>query len=58
MPPNTHFGDAYISEHHSNFFVNKKNASSSDMMCLIEFVKKEVKKKYNIKLELEIVIIN
>ena len=31
MPNNTKFGDACISEKHSNFFVNKGNATFDDM---------------------------
>lgn len=55
---NIKFGDAEISNHHSNFFVNKNNAKSEDMLRLIEFTKKEVEKKFNIQLELEIVIVD
>ena len=51
------YGDAHISEKHANFFVNKKNAKSSDMKSLISFVKKKVMKKTGIKLELEIVVV-
>ena len=36
---NIKFGDAMISEKHSNFFINKKNASFEDMNNLINFVK-------------------
>ena len=53
----TAYGDACISQKHANFFVNKKNAKSSDMKSLIEFVKKQVQNKTGIKLELEIVIV-
>ena len=58
VPENIHFGDASISNEHSNFFVNKNNAKSNDMLRLINFVKDQVKKKYNIELELEIKIID
>ena len=47
-----------ISDHHANFFVNKKNASFDDMNKLITYVKDQVKEKYNINLELEVEIIN
>ena len=57
VPQNTSFGDAAISEKHSNFFVNKKNATYNDMKKLIDFVKKSVKEKMGIDLELEIEII-
>ena len=55
---NKHFGDAKISAHHSNFFINEKNAKFEDMMKLIKYVKKEVKKKYEIDLELEVVVVD
>ena len=51
------YGDAFISEKHANFFVNKNNAKSSDMKSLINFVKKKVNDKTGIKLELEIVVV-
>ena len=58
VPKDIKFGDASISNHHSNFFVNNKNAKSKDMLKLINYVKTEVKKKFNIDLELEVVIVN
>ena len=51
------FGDAIISNKHANFFVNKKNAKSADMKSLINFVKKQVRSKTGVSLELEIVIV-
>ncbi len=57
VPNETSYGDAVISEKHANFFVNKKNAKSEDMKCLINFVKKKVKDQTGIKLELEIVMV-
>ena len=57
VPAKTNFGDAFISEKHANFFVNKKNAKSNEMKSLINFVKKEVEIKTGIKLELEIVLV-
>ena len=50
-------GGITISDVHANFFVNKDNGCAKDMISLIEFVKNEVYKKYNIKLETEIKII-
>ena len=50
-------GDAYISEKHCNFFVNKGNAKSSDLEKLIYQVKNKVLDKTGIDLELEIQII-
>jgi len=57
VPPNTSFGDASISEKHSNFFVNKNKATYEDMKKLIDFVKTSVKKKTGVNLDLEIEII-
>ena len=45
VPDNLSFGDACISDKHSNFFVNKNNASFNDMIKLINFVEEEKKKK-------------
>ena len=42
------FGDAKISEKHSNFFINSKNASFENMYNLINFVKLKVKEKTGI----------
>jgi len=50
-------GDAKISEKHCNFFVNKGKAKASDIERLINKVKKEVKTKTGVSLELEIKII-
>jgi len=52
------FGDAKISEKHSNFFINSKNASYENMSNLINHVKKKVKEKTGISLELELEIVN
>ena len=53
----TKFGDAHISEKHSNFFVNKGSASFNDMKTLIEFVSRKVFEKTGIKLDKEIKIL-
>ena len=57
VPLDQKFGDAYISEKHCNFFVNKGNASFKDMKRLIDFVSNNVLKKTGIKLEKEIKIL-
>jgi len=57
VPSNICFGDACISEKHSNFFVNKGNAKFSDMKKLIDFVAKSVFKKTGINIEKEIKVI-
>ena len=50
-------GEAYISEKHCNFFVNKGNAKSKDLEHLIHRVKNKVLNKTGINLELELQII-
>ncbi|MBO7431714.1 MAG: UDP-N-acetylmuramate dehydrogenase [Elusimicrobia bacterium] len=50
-------GGITVSDVHANFFVNKDNGCAKDMISLIEFVRNEIYKKYNIKLETEIKII-
>ena len=50
-------GEAYISEKHCNFFVNRGDANSKDLEDLINKVKEQVYKKTGTKLELEIQII-
>ena len=50
-------GDAYISEKHCNFFVNKGKAKSKDLENLIHQVKGKVFNKTGINLELELKII-
>ena len=57
VPIDTSFGGAFISEKHSNFFVNKNNASFEDMNKLINFVQEAVQKKTGIILEKEIKIL-
>ena len=58
VPLNTSFGDACISEKHSNFFVNKGNAKFTDMKKLIDFVTISVLKKTGINLEKEIKVLD
>ena len=50
----TKIGDAEISTHHANFFINHGNATASDISALIRIARKAVLEKFNIKLELEI----
>ena len=54
---NLSVGDAKISNKHCNFFLNAGNAKTLDIENLINKVKKEVKSKTGINLELEIKII-
>ena len=57
IPNNLKFGDAQVSEKHVNFFINNNNATYKDMRKLIDFVKKKVKEKTGIEIDLEIVIV-
>ena len=57
VPNDIKFGDACISDQHSNFFVNKGNASFDDMKKLINFVEHSVLKKTGINIEKEIKIL-
>ena len=57
VPLDKSFGDAYISQKHCNFFVNKGQASFEDMNKLIDFVAKKVLEKTGISLEKEIKIL-
>ena len=57
IPANSSFGDAMISEKHSNFFVNKNNATYKDMKELIDLVRNSVREKTGVNLDLEIEIV-
>jgi UDP-N-acetylmuramate dehydrogenase len=50
-------GDAQISEKHCNFIINLGKAKASDVLQLIDLVQKTAKKKFNIDLEKEIVVL-
>ena len=50
----TRVGDAEISNHHANFFINHGNAKAMDIIELIRLTRKKVYKKFGIKLDLEI----
>ena len=50
----TRYGDAEISNHHANFFINHGNARASDIAKLIKISRKKVYEKFGIMLELEI----
>jgi len=51
-------GGAKISEKHTNFIVNNGEAKAEDVISLINFAKKEIKDKFNIALQKEVIIIN
>ena len=48
-----HIGDAYVSEKHANFIVNKGNASGDDVKKLILEIKDKIKKEKGIELKVE-----
>ena len=50
-------GGAQISEKHAGFIINKGNATSKDIIDLIEYTKRKVLEKFNVKIEEEIEII-
>jgi len=48
-----HIGDAYVSEKHANFIVNKGEAKGSDIVKLINIIKNKVKEEMGIDLKSE-----
>lgn len=50
-------GDAEVSTKHAGFVVNNGNASTQDILDLIEHIKKEVYKKFKVEIEPEIQIV-
>ena len=52
-----HINDAYVSEKHAGFIVNKGNATAKDVLELIEIIKQKVYEKFNIEIETEIEIL-
>ena len=50
-------GGAQVSTMHANYFINKGNATASDMLKLIEHVRKTVAKKTGVELALECKVI-
>ncbi|XKI14287.1 UDP-N-acetylmuramate dehydrogenase [Sporosarcina sp. ANT_H38] len=50
-------GGAEVSLKHAGFIINKSNATASDYIETINMVKAEVKKKFNVDLELEVKIV-
>ena len=50
-------GGAQVSEKHCGFIINKNNATSADILDLIEFVRDEVLEKTGIMLETEVKIV-
>ena len=50
-------GDAQVSYKHANFIINLGSAKASDVLELITYIKGKVKVKFNIDLELEIILV-
>ena len=48
------FGDAEVSRKHANFIVNCGKAKAKDVYNLIEKIRKTVKEKFDVDLELEL----
>ncbi len=50
-------GGAQVSEKHCGFIINKDNATSSDILELIQYCQREVYEKFGVRLETEVKII-
>lgn len=50
-------GGAKISKKHAGFVINRNNATATDIINLIEYIKKEVLEKKSVSLECEVMII-
>lgn len=50
-------GDAQISELHANFFINRGQATASDVYRLIQMAQRAVFEKFGVRLELEIELV-
>ena len=49
----TSIGGAYVSYKHANFIINKENATSKDIISLINLIERKIKEEYNLDLECE-----
>jgi UDP-N-acetylmuramate dehydrogenase len=47
-------GDAWVSDKHANFIVNRGHATAKDVLTLIKKVRAQVARKTGVKLELEL----
>lgn len=50
-------GDASVSTKHAGFLINKGNSTFEDMNKLIKIIQKTLLEKYNVQIELEVIII-
>lgn len=46
-------GGAQISEKHSGFIINTGNATGKDILAIIEYIRDQVKERFNVDLEIE-----
>ena len=49
-------GDARVSDRHANFFVNAGKASCADMLGLIAYVREQVRTRFGVELETEVIL--
>ena len=54
---NCNIGDAYVSDKHAGFIINKGKARATDILELIEYIKNEVYKEKNIEIDTEVEIV-
>src|SRR5258708_17042786 len=47
-------GDAMVSPTHANFIINVGNATSQDVVSLVQMLKQEVEEKFHVSLSLEV----
>ena len=50
-------GDAEVSTKHAGFIINKGKATSTDVLNLVNIIKEKIKEKYDIDLDLEILVL-
>lgn len=50
-------GDAEVSRKHAGFVINKGNATADDVLNLTKIVKEKVKEKFDVNIELEILVL-
>ena len=50
-------GDALISAKHANFIINRGKATAQDILALMNLMKRQVKKKFNLRLDTEIQVV-
>ncbi|MEM6281003.1 MAG: UDP-N-acetylenolpyruvoylglucosamine reductase, partial [Chloroflexota bacterium] len=50
-------GDAAVSKKHANFFINNGDATATDYLALIEYVRETVHRRFDVLLEPEIEVL-